>query len=81
MIFEIYKIYTYASLLHLLNPIWKPREALLAGAVQAKNTTPEKKPADRSNAARPERSREKKVHTAPCFDKASRDCDPNIFVL
>ena len=59
---EIYKIYTYASfgdlhlctLLHLWNPIEKPWKALLASVNRAKNTTPEKKPADRSNAARPE---------------------------
>ena len=34
----------------------------------------EKKPADRTSAARPEGSKEKKVHTALFSDRASRDC-------
>ena len=56
---EIYKIYTYGllgeknTLLHLLTPIWKRWKAFLANVIRAKNTTPEKKPADRGNAARP----------------------------
>ena len=60
---EIYKIYT---LLHLLTPIWKPWKALLASVIRAKNTAPEKKPTDHSNAVRSTGSREKKVHTALC---------------
>ena len=68
---EIYKMYT---MLDLSNPIWKPWKALLASVIRAKNTTPEKKPADRGNAARPAGSREKKVHTALCSANASRDC-------
>ena len=49
---EIYKIY---RLLHLWNPIEKPRKALLA------STAPEKKLSDRSSAAWG--SHEKRVHT------------------
>ena len=60
---DIYKIYT---LLHLLTPIWKQWNALLASVIQAKNTAPEKKPTDHSNAVRSAGSREKKVHTALC---------------
>ena len=68
---EVYKVYT---LLHCLNPIWIPWKALLASVIWAKNTGPEKKPADRRNAARFGGSREKKVHKALCSDRASRNC-------
>ena len=40
--------------------------ALLASVIQAKNTAPEKKPTDHSNALRSAGSREKVVHTALC---------------
>ena len=60
--------------MHILNPIRKPRKALLASVIRKKHTAPEKKPADRSNAARPEGNRETKVHTALCSDRARRDC-------
>ena len=45
---------------------------LLESVIRAKNRAPEKKPADRSNAARLGRSREKKVHKALCSDRAPR---------
>ena len=45
-----------------------------ASGKREKNTTAEKKPADRSNAARPEGKKGKKVHTPLCPAKASRDC-------
>ena len=41
------------TLLHLWNPIEKPWKALLASVLRTKHTAPEKKPSDRSNAARP----------------------------
>ena len=40
---EIWKIYT---LLHIMNPIWKPWKALLASVIRAKNTTAEKNSAE-----------------------------------
>ena len=55
---EIYKIYT---LLHLWNPIEKPRKALRASVLRTKHTAPEKKLSDRSSDAWG--SREKRVHT------------------
>ena len=58
---EIYKIFTF---LRLVNPIWKPWKALLASVIRAKNTAPETKPTDHSNAVRSAGSREMKVHTA-----------------
>ena len=39
--------------LHLLNPIWKPRKALLQSVIRAKNVAPAKKQSGRSDAARP----------------------------
>ena len=63
--------------LQLLNPIWKPWKTLLASVIRAKNTAPEKKPADRSNAARSGGRREKKVHKALCSDRANLCTAPN----
>ena len=54
---DIHKNYTRV---HLLNPIRKPWKTFLASVKRAKNTAPEKKQADRSNAARPRGSKEKK---------------------
>ena len=46
-------------------------KALLTSVIQAKNRTPDKKPADSSNAARPAGDGEKKMHTAQCPAKAT----------
>ena len=68
---KIYKIY---KPVHLWNPIWKPRKTLMASVIRTKHTAPEKKPADRSNAARPGGSREEKVPKALCSENASNNC-------
>ena len=57
---EIYKIYT---LVHLWNPIWKPRKALLRSVIRAKNIAPAKKQSDRSGARRKE-IKKCKIHSA-----------------
>ena len=53
---------TQTSLEHLENPIGKTMKSAVARVNRVKNKTPEKKPADRRNAARPGGSREEKVH-------------------
>ena len=51
---EIDQIYMRPYIpLHLLNPIWKPRKALLRSVIRAKNNAPAKKQSDRSDAAGP----------------------------
>ena len=70
---EMKKCHTNSPL-HLLNPIRKPRKTHLGSVIRAKNKAPAKKQADRSNAARPGGSIEKKVHKALCSDRVSRNC-------
>ena len=60
-----------------MTPIWKTMKthwkALLASVIRAKNTAPEEKPADRSNAVRSAGSGEKKVQSA-YLANASKSC-------
>ena len=44
-----FKLYKICILLHLWNPIEKPRKALRASVLWTKHTAPEKKPSDRSS--------------------------------
>ena len=71
---KIYYLPTLSEHMHIFKTISKSREALLASVIRAKNTTLEKKPADRSNAARPGGSMEDKVPTALCSETANKNC-------
>ena len=53
--------------MHLWNPIEKPWKALLASVLRTKHTAPEKKPSDRSNAARPGEVEKRRCTRARCF--------------
>ena len=60
--------------LHSLNPIWKPRKALLRSVIRAKNIAPAKKQLDHSDAEGPGGKRYLKMRRALCSVCAIEKC-------